>query len=149
MGDLKYGRTVHSLAQALKYFNARLSFVSPQTLSMPEHICDELKQAGIKFSFHASIEEVINTTDILYMTRIQEERFPDKIEYERVKNAYVLTAEMLSAGKKTLRILHPLPRVQEIHPNVDATPYAYYFEQAKNGLFVRQALLGLVLGKIS
>lgn len=147
VGDLKYGRTVHSLALALRWFDPRLYFVAPDELQMPGYICDELKQAGVKFSFHTRMEDVIKSVDILYMTRIQEERFPDKLEYERVKHAFVLTTNMLGSVKRTMRILHPLPRVQEIHPDVDRTPHAYYFEQAENGLFVRQAVLGLVLGK--
>lgn len=148
VGDLKYGRTVHSLAQALTHFNARLYFVAPESLQMPSFLCDELKKHQIKFSFHEKIEEVIQKVDILYMTRIQEERFPDKLEYEKVKNVYVLHAGMLGGVKKNLRILHPLPRINELEESVDTTPYAYYFEQAKNGLYVRQALLGLVLGKL-
>jgi aspartate carbamoyltransferase catalytic subunit len=122
--------------------------VAPEDLQMPSSICDDLKQAGIKFSLHERIEDVLTSVDILYMTRIQEERFPDKMEYERVKNTFVLTPKMLGTAKKNMRILHPLPRVQEIQPGVDASPHAYYFEQAENGLYVRQALLGLILGKL-
>ncbi len=148
VGDLKYGRTVHSLAQASVHFSMRLYFVAPSSLQMPSFICDELKGAGIKFSFHERIEDVIKKVDILYMTRIQEERFPDKLEYEQVKNLYVLTPSLLEGVKKNLKVLHPLPRVQEIDQKVDQTPYAYYFEQAKNGLYVRQTILAMVLGKI-
>lgn len=148
VGDLKYGRTTHSLAQALTHFNARLHFVAPESLQMPEYIREELKQNKIKFSLHKKIEEVINKVDILYMTRIQEERFADPMEYERVKNVYVLDAKMLAKAKTNLKIMHPLPRVNEIATDVDKTKYAYYFEQAENGLYVRQALLGLVLGKL-
>ena len=149
VGDLKYGRTVHSLAQAMKLFNTRFYFVAPDSLRMPEYICDELKEQGIKYSFHQTIEEVIKKVDILYMTRIQGERFADQMEYDKVKDMYVLNAAMLKNVQKNLRIMHPLPRVNEIHPNVDSTPHAYYFEQAENGLYVRQALLGLVLGKLT
>lgn len=148
VGDLKYGRTAHSLAQALRWFRPRLYFVAPEELQMPDYICDDLKQAGVKFSFHKRIEDVLKSADILYMTRIQEERFPDKIEYERVKNAFVLKPKILVGAQRSMRILHPLPRVQEIDTAVDASPHAYYFEQAQNGLYVRQALLGLILGKL-
>lgn len=149
VGDLKYGRTVHSLSQALKNFSPRLYFVSPQSLAMPESVCDELKRAGIKFSFHEQLDEVLPKLDILYMTRIQEERFPDKLEYARLKNSYILTPRTFANAKKNLRVLHPLPRVGELDPEIDSTPFASYFEQAKNGLYVRQALLGLVLKKFS
>ncbi|PIT87460.1 MAG: aspartate carbamoyltransferase [Candidatus Magasanikbacteria bacterium CG10_big_fil_rev_8_21_14_0_10_40_10] len=148
IGDLKYGRTTHSLAQALAHFNARLYFVAPESLQMPQYICDELKEKKIKFSLHDKIESVLNKVDIAYMTRIQKERFGDLMEYERVKDVYVLRANMLDKVKPNLKIMHPLPRVNEITPDVDKTKYAYYFEQAQNGLYVRQALLGLVLGKL-
>ncbi|HBU06991.1 MAG TPA: aspartate carbamoyltransferase [Candidatus Magasanikbacteria bacterium] len=148
VGDLKYGRTTHSLAQALVHFNAKLYFVAPDNLQMPEYICDELKAKKVKFSLHKKIEEVVNKVDILYMTRIQGERFADPMEYERVKNVFILKAKMLDKAKPNLRIMHPLPRVNEITTDVDATKHAYYFEQAENGLYVRQALLGLVLGKL-
>ena len=148
IGDLKYGRTVHSLAQACTHFKSRLYFVSPPTLEMPREICEELREKGIKFSFHQTVEEVINKVDILYMTRIQEERFPHKMEYEQIKNIFILKEDHVSHVKKNLKILHPLPRVTEIDYAIDRTPYAYYFQQAENGLYARQALLGLVLGKI-
>lgn len=148
VGDLKYGRTVHSLAQALTHFNTKLHFVAPVELQMPEYICNELDEKGIEYAFHEKIEDVIAQVDILYMTRIQGERFPDPLEYERVKNVYILKAAMLGGVKPNLKIMHPLPRVNEITPDVDETPYAYYFEQAQNGLYVRQALLAAVLGKI-
>jgi len=148
VGDLKYGRTTHSLAQALANFDAKLYFVAPESLQMPEYICNELKMSKVKFSLHEKIEEVINKVDVLYMTRIQGERFPDPIEYERVKNIYVLNAKMLEKALPNMRVLHPLPRVNEIAFDVDNTKHAYYFEQAENGLYVRQALLGLVTGKL-
>jgi aspartate carbamoyltransferase catalytic subunit len=147
VGDLLYGRTVHSLAYALKQFDARLYFVSPPSLSMPDAVCDELKKAGVPFSFHSSIEEVVGKCDILYMTRVQKERFPNVEEYNRVKDRYILTAAALENAKKGLKILHPLPRVNEIAPEVDDTGHAYYFPQAENGLYVRQALLCKLLGK--
>ncbi len=147
-GDLKYGRTTHSLAQALTHFGARLHFVAPDSLQMPQYICDELKAKKIKFTIHKSLEEIINKVDILYMTRIQGERFPDKMEYERVKHVFVLTAKMLEKARPTMKVLHPLPRVGEITEDVDKTKHAYYFEQAENGLYARQALLAMVLGKL-
>lgn len=148
VGDLKYGRTVHSLAQALTHFNAQLYFIAPKELQMPQYICDELKEKKIKFSFHDKIEAAINKIDIVYITRIQKERFADPMDYERVKNIYILNADMLTGVKPNLKIMHPLPRVNEIATDVDKTKYAYYFQQAENGLYVRQALLGLVLGKL-
>lgn len=148
VGDLKYGRTVHSLAEALRFFGARLYFVAPEPLQMPDQVVELLREHNITFSCHENIEEVVRKVDILYMTRIQAERFADPYEYERVKNIFVLNAKMLNGSKRNLRILHPLPRVNEINFEIDALPEAYYFEQAANGIFVRQALLALVLGKI-
>lgn len=148
VGDLKYGRTTHSLAQALINFNAKLYFVAPESLQMPDHICTELKNKKITFSKHEKIEEIIDDVDILYMTRIQGERFPDPMEYERIKNVFILKESMLTNAKNNMRVLHPLPRVNEIATDVDNTKHAYYFEQAENGLYVRQALLALTLGKL-
>lgn len=148
MGDPKHSRTMHSLAQALTHFKVQLYFIAPPSLQMPDSITNELKQAGIKFSLHENMDDVLKKVDILYTNRVQEERFSDKAEFERLKNVYVLRADMLRGAKKTMRILNPLPRINEIHTDVDATPYAYYFQQAANGLYIRQALLALVLGKI-
>lgn len=148
VGDLKYGRTTHSLAQALGKFGARLYFVAPDMLQMPDYICNELKKQKIKFSFHNKIENIINKVDILYMTRIQAERFADPLDYDMVKDVFILTTDMLEKAKPSMNIMHPLPRVNEIDINVDDTKHAYYFEQAENGLYARQALLGLVLGKL-
>jgi aspartate carbamoyltransferase catalytic subunit len=145
VGDLKYGRASRSLALALRHFNARLFFVSPPSLAMPQEVCEQLREAGISFSSHREIEEVIGLADVLYMTRIQEERFPDNKEYEKVKNCFHLTPEILKKGKASLRVLHPLPRVSEISTDCDLLPQALYFTQAENGLFVRQALLKLLL----
>jgi aspartate carbamoyltransferase catalytic subunit len=147
-GDLKYGRTVHSLAVALAHFGARLYFISPDSLKMPENIKTELKKKKIKFTEVKSWQPIMDKIDILYATRIQQERFPDVLEYEKVKNLYILTAKDLVKAKKNLKVLHPLPRVNEITYDVDQTPHAYYFQQAGNGLYVRQALLALVLGAI-
>ncbi len=145
-GDLKYGRTVHSLANALSKFKCRLFFIAPESLRMPRHILTELEEAGIKYSEHEKLQEVIDEIDILYATRIQKERFPDAAEYEKVKNAYILDMPLLANVKKNLRIMHPLPRVNEITTAVDNSGYAYYFEQSHYGIPVRQALLALVMG---
>lgn len=146
VGDLKYGRTIHSLIQVFALFDIRLYLVSPEILALPESICDNLKKRGIRFSFHQSLEEVIPKVDILYLTRIQQERF-SKAEYEIVKNQFILTANLLEKAKPNLKILHPLPRVNEISLDVDNTPYAHYFQQASNGVAVRQALLTLLLNE--
>lgn len=148
VGDLKYGRTVHSLAIALSFFGCKLYFVAPKLLPMPKSICDVLKERKIKYSVHERIEEVIKEVDILYMTRIQKERFGDPLEYEKVKDVYVLKKAMLEGVKKNMKVLHPLPRVNEIETEVDDTPHAYYFQQGANGVPIRQAVLALVLGKI-
>ncbi len=149
VGDLKYGRTTHSLAQALTHFGAHLYFVAPNSLQMPDYICEELKAKNIKFSIHEKIEDIIDKVDVLYMTRIQGERFADQIEYQKIKHVFVLTAKMLEIVRPNLSVLHPLPRVGEITADVDTTKHAYYFEQAENGLYVRQALLAMVLGKLN
>jgi len=144
VGDLKYGRTVHSLAQALSLFNCNFYFISPEALAMPDYILEELTEKGINYSTHSSIEEVIDSLDVLYMTRVQKERFEDT-EYQHIKSTFLLNARMLGNARDNLKVLHPLPRVDEIHTDVDATPYAYYFQQAQNGVYARQALLALLL----
>ncbi|UTM56887.1 aspartate carbamoyltransferase [Photobacterium sp. CCB-ST2H9] len=145
VGDLKYGRTVHSLTQALsKFNNIRFFFIAPEALAMPDYICEELDEAGIQYSLHTQMEEVIPELDILYMTRVQKERF-DESEYAHMKAAYILNADMLANARENLKVLHPLPRVDEITTDVDTTPHAYYFQQAENGVYARQALLALVL----
>ena len=147
VGDLKYGRTVHSLIVGMAPFRPRFIFVSPPELSMPEECKDFCREAGIPFTETTDFTpEVIRSVDILYMTRVQRERFVDLEEYERVKNVYVLTASMLEGCRENLRILHPLPRVNEIALDVDDTPQAYYIEQAQGGLYVRQSILCEVLG---
>ncbi|MBS3128179.1 aspartate carbamoyltransferase [Candidatus Woesearchaeota archaeon] len=146
LGDLKYGRTAHSLATALSLFDCKLSFISPPSLRMPRQICDELTEKNIHFTEHESVEKIIPDIDILYSTRIQRERFPDPREYEMVKNAFILDTPLFKNAKPTLKLLHPLPRVNEITTNMDATPYASYFEQAGNGIPIRKAVLALVLG---
>ncbi len=145
VGDLKYGRTVHSLTQALaKFNNVRFFFIAPEVLAMPDYICQELEEHGIQFSLHNSIEEVVPELDILYMTRVQKERF-DESEYAHIKSAFILTAETLTHARPNMKVLHPLPRVDEITTDVDRTPHAYYFQQAENGVYAREALLALVL----
>lgn len=147
VGDLKYGRTVHSLTQALAKFNQiRFYFIAPDALAMPDYICEELDEAGVEYSLHNDMESVIPELDILYMTRVQKERF-DESEYAHLKSAYILTAATLEGARDNLKVLHPLPRVDEITTDVDATPHAYYFEQAKNGVYAREALLALVLNQ--
>ena len=146
VGDLKYGRTVHSLVQAMCNFNAKFNFVSPVELKMPSTVIQYIKNAGLEYHEYTSLEEVIPHSDIIYMTRVQRERFPDPLEYEKVKNSYILRNDMLENSKPNCRILHPLPRVNEIHTDVDANPKAYYFQQAQNGLYVRQALIAAILG---
>ena len=146
VGDLKYSRTVHSLLNLCALFDVRLYFVSPVSLSLPDTLCNMLKTKSIRFSFHTTPNEVINKIDILYMTRIQQERF-SQAEYQLVKNQYILTNALLKKAKSNLKILHPLPRVNEIAREIDQTPYAYYFQQAQNGLWVRKAILSLILNE--
>lgn len=147
VGDLLYGRSARSLALALKLFDVRLYFVSPPSLSMSDAVCRELRAHGVPFSCHSKMEEVIDKIDVLYMTRVQKERFADPIEYAQMSGTFVLKPELLKRGKKNLKVLHPLPRVNEIARSIDDTEYAYYFTQAENGLYVRQALLAILLGK--
>lgn len=145
VGDLKYGRTVHSLTQALAKFEGnRFYFIAPEALAMPTYILKMLEEKGIEYSLHGSIEEVVPDLDILYMTRVQKERL-DPSEYANVKAQFVLRAADLAGARDNLKVLHPLPRIDEITTDVDTTPYAYYFQQAGNGIFARQALLALVL----
>ncbi len=147
VGDLKYGRTVHSLLMAMRYFNPTFNFVACDELRMPKEYKDFCDANGIKYTEHTEFsEEVINQTDILYMTRVQRERFTDIMEYEKVKNLYTLHNDMLANSKPNLRVLHPLPRVNEIDRDVDDNPKAYYFDQARNGLFARQAIICKALG---
>ncbi|MGB1272188.1 MAG: aspartate carbamoyltransferase, partial [Endozoicomonas sp.] len=146
VGDLKYGRTVHSLTQALTHFNAEFSFIAPDALAIPDYILQELDEKGIAYRQAGSIEEVVADTDIIYMTRVQKERF-DETEYKHIASNYVLTNETLREAPAHLKVLHPLPRVDEIAVEVDLTPHAYYFEQARNGVYARQALLALILNE--
>lgn len=147
VGDLKYGRTVHSLLIALSHFNPTFHFVAPKELRMPEEYKIFCQKHNIMyFEYSDFTEEVINQSDILYMTRVQRERFTDLMEYEKVKNVYTLHNSMLDNSKDNLRVLHPLPRVNEISIDVDDNPKAYYFDQARNGMYARQAIICDVLG---
>jgi len=146
VGDLKYGRTVHSLVIALCNFNATFHFVSPVELKLPSYVKRHIKERKLEYHQYTELSEAIPTSDILYMTRVQKERFSDPIEYEKVKNAYILRNSMLDEAKENMKVLHPLPRVNEINEDVDDNPKAYYFQQAQNGVYVRQALLTSILG---
>lgn len=146
VGDLKYGRTVHSLVIALCNFNATFHLVSPVELKLPSYVKRHIKERNLKYHQYTELNEAIPKTDILYMTRVQKERFSDPIEYEKVKNVYILRNSMLDDAKENMKVLHPLPRVNEINEDVDNNPKAYYFQQAKNGVYVRQALLTSILG---
>ncbi len=145
LGDLKYGRTVHSLAYALALFGAELTFVSPQTLKMPKEVIDECIKFGVDPVNTSSLDRAIKEADVLYATRIQKERFPDPEEYNKVVGSYKVDLELLKNAREELIIMHPLPRVIEIDPEVDSTPHALYFKQAFNGVPVRMALLSLIL----
>jgi len=147
MGDLRYGRTVHSLAYALSLYDVRLSLISPDLLKMRPEVIEDIKDR-IEVSEHTDLMEVLPDADVLYVTRIQKERFPDLGEYEKVRGSYVIDLNVLKKAKEDLVVLHPLPRVDEIAVEVDSTPFAKYFEQARNGVVVRMALLALVLGAI-
>lgn len=147
VGDLKYGRTVHSLLMAMRHFNPTFHFIAPKELAMPEEYKLYCREHNIKYVEHVDFnEDVIADADILYMTRVQRERFTDLMEYERVKDVYILRANMLKKAKSNMKILHPLPRVNEIAYDVDADPHAYYIQQARNGVFAREAIICDVLG---
>ena len=140
VGDLKYGRTVHSLIMAMRHFNPTFHFIAPKELAMPLEYKTYCKEHNIKYVEHEDFTpEIIADADILYMTRVQKERFSDLMEYEHVKNVYILRRDMLSMARENMRILHPLPRVNEIAYDVDNDPHAYYIQQAKNGLYAREA----------
>lgn len=147
VGDLKYGRTVHSLIMAMRHFNPIFHFIAPKELAMPDEYKLYCKQHGIKYVEHTDFnEDIIAEADILYMTRVQKERFSDLMEYERVKNVYILKKDMLCKARQNMKILHPLPRVNEIAYDVDEDPHAYYIQQAQNGLYAREAIISDVLG---
>ncbi len=146
VGDLKYGRTVHSLVMALCNYNTTFHLVSPDELKLPSSVKMHIKENNHEYHQYSDIMKVIPHVDILYMTRIQRERFSDPLDYEKVKNSYVLRNSMLEKSKPTLKIMHPLPRINEISIDVDDSPQAYYFTQALNGVYVRQAILAAILG---
>ena len=147
VGDLKYGRTVHSLITAMRHFNPTFHFVAPKELAMPNEYKLYCKEHDINFQEHTAFnEKVIADADIIYMTRVQKERFSDLMEYERVKNVYILKNDMLDNVKENMKILHPLPRVNEIAYDVDDNPHAYYIQQAQNGLYAREAIFCRCLG---
>ncbi|MDR2840689.1 MAG: aspartate carbamoyltransferase [Paludibacter sp.] len=146
VGDLKYGRTVHSLIMAMSHFSPTFHFIAPKELQMPEEYKIFCRKNNITFTESAELEGCFDDADILYITRVQKERFLDLIEYERIKDVYTLRKSMLANTKDNLRILHPLPRVGEIHPDVDSSEKAYYFQQAQNGLYIRQAILAKCVG---
>jgi aspartate carbamoyltransferase catalytic subunit len=147
VGDLKYGRTVHSLITAMRHFNPTFHFVAPKELAMPNEYKLYCKEHDINFQEHTAFnEKVISDADIIYMTRVQKERFSDLMEYERVKNVYILKNDMLDNVKENMKILHPLPRVNEIAYDVDDNPHAYYIQQAQNGLYAREAIFCRCLG---
>jgi aspartate carbamoyltransferase len=147
LGDLKYGRTVHSLARLLSLFNVKINYVSPEILRMPKEVMEEVGAKGIPQAEFNSLETVLPDTDVLYVTRVQKERFEDPVEYEKVKGAYVIDPEVMKAAKPQMIVMHPLPRVGEISVDFDDDPRAAYFRQMEYGLYVRMALLAMVLGK--
>jgi aspartate carbamoyltransferase catalytic subunit len=145
MGDLKYGRTVHSLAAALTTFDARMHFISPESLNLPRNVRFDLHESGAVVKEHTELASVLADLDVLYVTRIQRERFPDENEYRKVAGQYRIDADLLEAARDDLTVMHPLPRVDEIAPDVDQTNHAHYFQQAHNGVPVRMALLDSML----
>jgi aspartate carbamoyltransferase len=147
LGDLKYGRTVHSLARLLSLYDIKLNYVSPEILRMPSEIIQELNEKNIVQKEYTTLDEVLPQTDVLYVTRVQKERFENLDEYESVKDAYVITPEVMRAAKDRMIVMHPLPRVGEISMEFDNDPRAAYFRQMEYGLYVRMALLAMVLGR--
>jgi aspartate carbamoyltransferase len=147
LGDLKYGRTVHSLARLLSLFKVKLNYVSPDILKMPKEVMDEVGEKGIPQAEFSTLEKVLPETDVLYVTRVQKERFEDPADYEKVKSAYVIDPAIMQAAKQNMIVMHPLPRVTEISMDFDDDPRAAYFRQMEYGLYVRMALLAMVLGK--
>ncbi len=147
-GDLKHGRTVHAGVELYKHYQCRLIFVAPEQLKMPAEVTRELRAQGISVEETTDLQAALRETDVLYMTRIQKERFADPADYERVKGVYILTREMMEKSGRDITILHPLPRVDEITTDVDDLPGAAYFRQMRNGIYVRMALLGLISGEL-
>lgn len=147
LGDLKYGRTVHSLARLLTLYNVKLNYVSPELLRMPAEVIDEVGAKLIPQTEYSNLEDVLSQTDVLYVTRVQKERFENPEDYEKVRGSYVITPELMTKAKQNMIVMHPLPRVGEISMDFDDDPRAAYFRQMEYGLYVRMALLALVLGK--
>jgi aspartate carbamoyltransferase len=147
LGDLKYGRTVHSLARLLSLYEVKLNYISPEILKMPAEIIEEIKEKDVPQNEYTTLDDVLPETDVLYVTRVQKERFEDLGQYEQAKNAYVITPETLDQAREKMIVMHPLPRVGEISMEVDDDPRAAYFRQMEFGLYVRMALLAMVLGK--
>ena len=147
LGDLKYGRTVHSLSRLLSLYDVKLNFVAPEILELPEEIISELKEKGIPYHEYTRLEKALPETDVLYVTRVQKERFEDAQQYEKVKGTYIITPATLETAKDDMVIMHPLPRVGEISMELDDDPRAAYFRQMEYGMYVRMALLAMVLGK--
>lgn len=147
LGDLKYGRTVHSLARLLALYNVKINYVSPEILRMPRDVMDYVAQRGVPQAEYTTLDEVLPETDVLYVTRVQKERFENLEEYEKVKGSYIITPEVMQRAKKDMIVMHPFPRVGEIDPAFDDDPRAAYFRQMEYGLYVRMALLAMVLGK--
>jgi aspartate carbamoyltransferase len=147
LGDLKYGRTVHSLARLLSLYRVKINYVSPEILRMPKEVMDEVAARGNPQAEFSRLEDVLPDTDVLYVTRVQKERFEDPAEYEKVRGAYVIDPQVMKAAKEDMIVMHPLPRVGEISPDFDDDPRAAYFRQMEYGLYVRMALLAMVLGK--
>lgn len=148
LGDLKYGRTVHSLSRLLAMHDVELHYVSPPSLQMPEEVVAEVAASGVKQHTHEALEEVLDSVDVLYVTRVQKERFEDLAHYEKVKGAYIITPETMAQAKEKMILMHPFPRVGEISMEIDDDPRAVYFSQMRYGLYVRMALLAMVLGKV-
>jgi len=148
VGDLKYGRTVHSLTMALSQFNTTFHLVSPESLKLPSSVKKHIKENNLNYHQYTDLEDVMPKVDILYMTRVQRERFSDPMEYEKVKDSCILSRSLMANCKPNMKVLHPLPRVNEIDTDVDDTPQAYYFQQAQNGVYVRQAILSSILGAV-
>lgn len=146
VGDLKYGRTVHSLVEAMCNFNTTFHLVSPVELKLPSAVKIHIKKANLKYYQYTNINDAVTVSDIIYMTRVQRERFSDPLDYEKVKDSCIINAATLEGCQDNMRVLHPLPRLNEIAVDVDKTPHAYYFQQARNGVYVRQALIAGILG---
>jgi len=148
VGDLKFGRTVHSLSRLLSLYDVKINYVAPEILRMPAEIIEELREKGVEQTEAANLESVLGDSDVLYVTRVQKERFRDEAEYEKAKSSYVISTETLTGAKDRMVVMHPFPRVNEIKPEVDDDPRAAYFRQMEYGLYVRMALLAMVLGKV-